>query len=203
MQFRAAVFTSLLVGMTAVPATAASQICAVTGLQGDSARVQSDGLWYRIEAGALPGSAEAVETGAATRLEITCDDGTVVTVGPESSIVLADLLERPEGSMLLQLLGGIVGLVVPPHEGDVFAVQTPVAIASVRSTEWLIEHAPTGETAVFVREGSVAVANDVENVLLEPGEGVTLDRNTVLKPVGAWGAARLAQVNSALGFGWE
>jgi hypothetical protein len=202
MQFRAAVFTSLLVGITAVPA-AASQACAVTGLEGDQARVQRDGLWFEIEQGALPGSAEAVETGAATRLEITCDDGTVLTVGPDSSIVLADLLERPEESIVLRLLGGIVGLVVPPHDGDVFAVQTPVAIASVRSTEWLIEHAPTGQTAVFVREGSVAVANDVENVVLDRGEGVTLDRNAVVKPVGAWGAARLAQVNSALGFGWE
>lgn len=188
--------------LAAAPAVALAEDCAVTGLEGDTARMQRDGAWSAISPGPLPGQADLVETGPATRLEISCGDGTVVTIGPDSRVDLADLLRGAGPSAFMQLLDGIMGIVNPPPRDGMLAVQTPVAIASVRSTEWLVEHEGTG-TAVFVRAGQVAVANDEAEFVLGPGEGVTLGRSEVVKPVGEWGPGRLRQVNEALGFGWD
>lgn len=179
----------------------AAEDCAVTGLEGKGARVQRNGTWEELGTGPLAGADRVVETGPATRLEVSCDGGIVVTIGPDSHVDLGEFRTGPASSVFMQLVVGIMGIVAPPRAKGLLAVQTPVAIASVRSTEWLIEH--DGTTAVFVRVGQVAVANATVEFLLGPGEGITLGRHEVIKPVGAWGAGRIREVNQVLGFGWD
>ncbi|HET7410118.1 MAG TPA: hypothetical protein VFJ13_07940, partial [Paracoccaceae bacterium] len=84
-----------------------------------------------------------------------------------------------------------------------FEVHTPVAVAAVRSTEWLVEHVPGAASSVFVRSGRVAVSNAEAAFVLGPGEGISLDRDSVLRPVARWGRARIEQTTGALGFGWD
>ena len=52
---------------------------------------------------------------------------------------------------------GIAGFVAPQRSWNKFEVATEVAIASVRSTEWLVESDLEGTTAIFTRRGHVDV----------------------------------------------
>ncbi len=165
--------------VVAGPAAAADRACRVTAVEGDNAAYRNGEFWKEISVGLLAPEATVLRTGPATRMEITCDDGIVVTVGPGTQIDLGEL-QGPTGedtSILIQLLGGIVGIVAPERTWGVFEVITPLAIASVRSTEWLVEYEPGAPAAVFVREGRVSVRVGgalVETASLGEGEGITV-----------------------------
>jgi hypothetical protein len=197
---------ALAIFVAALGATAsAAPFCAVTGLEGGTASVLRAEMREALSPGVLAGTDGAIETGPGTRLQVTCDDGTIVTVGPDSRVDLSDLLSDSgqEPSVIVQLLEGIAGFVASEPEGADFEVHTPVAVAAVRSTEWLVEHAQEAGTSVFVRSGSVAVSNAVETFVLQPGEGITVARDSVLRPLARWGRERIDRSNGALGFGWD
>ena len=179
--------------------------CRVTAIEGGAARVEQAGAWHAVSAGALAPASTRVETGPGTRLEVTCDGGLVVTIGPDSLADLGDIA-RPdaEPGILMWLLDGILGVVAPDRTDGPVAVRTPAAIAAVRSTAWLVEHDAEAEaTAVFVREGRVTVSNREIALVLREGEGITLTDDTVVRPVANWGPPRIAQSTAALGLGWD
>ena len=199
------VLVCLAVGAAGPAFGQAARDCAVTALEGQNARVELGGSWQQVAAGALPPAAGRIETGPATRLEVTCAGGFVVTVGPDSLADLGDLA-RPdaEPGIAMSLLRGILGIVTPDRTDGPVAVRTPAAIAAVRSTAWLVEHdQATQASAVFVREGRVTVSNREIAVILRQGEGITLTSDTVVRPLGAWGPPRIEQSTSALGLGWD
>jgi hypothetical protein len=152
-----------------------------------------------------------VKTGPNSRVVLQCDDKTIITVGPDTEIALDDLVGKagPEHNVLIRLLRGIVGIVAPNRTWNKFEVETSVAIASVRSTEWLVESSLESGTAVFVTVGSVDVQAAQQAYILMKGEGVTLQDTVTkgLEPVVAevksWGEKRIAKSRSALGFDWE
>ena len=152
-----------------------------------------------------------VETGPDSRVVLLCDDTTTITVGPDTKIVIDDLVGQagPEHNILLRLLQGIVGIVAPNRTWNRFEVETSVAIASVRSTEWLVESQTGSGTAVFVAKGMVDVFATDRAYVMAAGEGVTLEEaatnelNTVVPEVKRWGEKRITQSRSALGFDWE
>ena len=194
----------LLLALLAAPA--AARDCAVTAREGAPARIWSDGEWRDLELGPLPAGSQVIATGPAARLEITCDDGVTVTVGFGAEVTLETLVGPSDraGSVVLQLLRGIVGVVAPRRTWESFEVRAPLAIASARSTEWLAEHAEATGSTVFVREGRVAVrpARGAA-VTLEAGEGVTQPPEGPAAPVLRWGPPRVAGAAAALGFGWR
>jgi len=75
-------------------------------------------------------------------------------------------------------------------------VTTGTAIASVRSTDWVIEAKPD-DTAVFVVDGRVQVVNrgQTGGVLLYPGFGTDVRPDSPPTTPKRWGQAR---VDSAL-----
>lgn len=176
--------------------------CAVSALDGE-ARYWVDGVWRPVEIASEIAIEGKVETGPDGRLEITCNDGTIVTIGVATEVNVSDLA-GPERNVVLQLIAGIVGIVSPDGGWDRFEVRTPVAIASVRSTEWLVETSAEGGTAIFVRAGRLAVAlSDGKRVSLGQGEGITVSAAGEAGPVKTWGAARIEQSATALGLGWR
>ena len=183
---------------------AAAPFCAVTGLEGEAALVAAGGARVALTTRPLAPTDGAIETGAAARVRVTCDDGTIVTVGPDSRVDLGDLLASAadDPSLVVRLLEGIAGFVRPETAVARFEVETPAAVAAVRSTEWLVEH-DDGASAVFVRLGQVAVSNATDTFLLETGEGITLTRTEVVRPVARWGQPRIDQSTGALGFAWD
>ena len=195
----------MCLGIGAGPASAQTvRDCQVTALEGAEARVEQGGAWQPVALGALPQAGTRIETGPATRLEVSCAGGFVVTIGPESTADLGDLF-RPDADpgIVMGLLQGILGIVTPDRTEAPVAVRTPAAIAAVRSTAWLVEHDPEVGTAVFVREGRVTVSNREIALVLRDGEGITLTSDTVVRPVAFWGQPRIAQATGALGLGWD
>jgi ferric-dicitrate binding protein FerR (iron transport regulator) len=183
----------------AFAATAASaRECMVTDQSGPPGTTQ-DGA--AVAKGANVAAGAVVVTGPDTRIEITCDDGVVVTVGTATQLDLGNLPAPDDGgNIVLRLLRGISGFDVPRRTWDSFQVETDLAIASVRSTAWLVESKKN--TAVFVRRGAVEVSAADAKVLLTEGQGVDVTVEG-LGPTAVWGEPRIRRAGDALGFGWN
>lgn len=184
------------------PAAADPRSCTVAAIDGPEALGWHAGEWAWLRAGQAVAAEAKIATGGATRVKVACGDGTVVTIGSATEVNLESLV-GPAAGVVIQLLDGIVGLLAPGGTQG-FVVRTPLAIASVRSTEWLVEHSGTDGSAVFVRAGRVRVAPRAGgSVTLGPGEGVTVPPEGPAGAVKAWGEARIARSTVALGFDWQ
>jgi len=187
--------------------SAESRTCQVSQIEGADVRYEASGQWNALTTTDLPDGATQIATGADTRVRIVCDDRIVVTIGPATELALHSLA-GPSGStvdIVLELASGIVGILAPERTWRLFEVRTPLAIASVRSTQWLTEHGET-ETAVFVRRGSVAVSTVNGAANLVEGAGVTVEARAgtvTLGDVKQWSAARIGRSTGALGFDWQ
>ena len=98
---------------------------------------------------------------------------------------------------LTLVLGILRAKLLGPPWRDSFEVRTRAAIASVRSTEWIVESRPL-KTSVLVVEGEVAVTGKAsrDRVLLGPGMGTDVPLGGVPSPAAAWGAERVADVEA-------
>ena len=192
----------LLAGLSGPAFAHNARSCTVTGMEGE-ARYGVNGVWQPLKiVTQLPREAR-IKTGPKDRVKIACNDGITVTIGVATELDIQDLAS-PSRSIFFRLVDGVVGLVAPGRGWDRIEVRTPLAIASARSTEWLVETAAGAETAVFVRDGRVAVAPaDGTPVDLNADEGVTIGRDGTAGPVKIWGAARIARSVDALGMGWR
>ena len=188
------------------PALADTRRCTVERLEGETLHRLTPIGWERLEDGALPAGAGRLATGPRTRSRVRCDDGTVVVLAPGTDLDLSDLGGNPAGPVgaVLELLEGLVGLIVPAHaEKNGLEVRTPLAIAAIRSTEWLVSHDTAEGTAVFVHAGRVRVRVADREATLAPGEGIDVDPADGPGPVVEWGAARIAEASGALGLDWR
>ncbi|HUE47482.1 MAG TPA: FecR family protein [Aestuariivirgaceae bacterium] len=206
--------TLVLISTSSTAASHTMTNCSVSAIEGAPVRLQVAGQWSALQQGPLPDGAEAIATGPGARAEITCEANLVVTIGAGTEVSLDALTADGDGpgSAILQLLRGILGIDAPTPAFRDFEVHTPLAIASARSTSWLVEYAEVTGSAVFVRSGSVEVISTERQPLavLEEGEGVTI----VPGPDGAlpdpgsinvleWGPARIGGAAASLGFGWR
>jgi hypothetical protein len=201
---RSILWAALALVASAGAAAATTRSCSVTGKEGAGIEIESGGQWRPLAGGVLPEGTVRLRTDASTRAEITCDDGIVVTVGTATAVDLVWLTGEAgsERHVLLRLSEGIVGLLAPLRNWAGFTVETPLAIASIRSTVWLVEHEAATGTAVFVREGEVGVAAGRERFGLKPAEGITIPADGPPGAVTVWGEARVARAIARLGFGW-
>jgi hypothetical protein len=140
---------------------------------------------------------DSVRTAAGAKLKLEFIDGSVVQLGEDTALALDWFLHAPAEqtqNVLLQASAGIFRVVAKlllPRSA--FVVQTATAAASVRGTDWIVEAAP-GATAIVVLDGQVAVRNAVSTVpgevVLESGEGTTVETGLAPRPPSVWGAAR-------------
>ena len=206
---------AVMLVLTAASGTAASHVmtnCSASAIEGAPVRLQIAGQWFALEQGPLPDGAQAIATGPGARAEITCEADLVVTIGAGTEVSLDALTQGSEDPAILRLLRGILGIDAPTPAFRGFEVQTPLAIASARSTSWMTEYGEVTGTAVFVRSGSVEVTSAERQPLamLDEGEGLTIvpgpdgalpDPDTV--NVLEWGPARIDGAAVSLGFGWR
>lgn len=135
------------------------------------------------------------ETGA--RLRLTLRDGSVLTCGEATGLILDQALYAPERasqSYLVRVSFGIVRAVVELLASpSAFEMQTNTAVISVRGTEWIAE-VERAATAVVALDGEVAVRNVDPAVpgavTLAPGEGVTVEAGAPPPAPTVWGDAR-------------
>ncbi len=179
---------------SAASAQDASAPCRVTRLAGTATLLHADAT-SPVGIGTPVSAGDRVDTGPGAQLEIGCRDGSLVTLGEDTRMSLAifqDAQDRPL-KRLLRLVAGILRLRAADDDTrDRFEVMTETAIASVRSTHWIVDAGPKG-TAVFVEEGSVAAsARDIPGaVILEPGFGTDIARGKAPTPPKRWGQARI------------
>src|SRR5262245_58443804 len=124
-----------------------------------------------------------IETGAKGRVVLRLTDGSLVTIHPNSRVVIEDFRAAPSVRELIRVLAGYIRVKIY-HTGkrpNPFRVNTPVASIAVRGTDFGVNVALTGETRVTVFEGLVEVTsqfNPQQKRLLIPG------RSVVVRPSG-------------------
>ena len=170
----------LLLGITcfAIPAQAATEVGAVTRVKG-ACFGESEGSRRELEIGHAVYLAEEITTGAAARLRITFDDGSVLTIGEQARVVIDTFVYDPVDGLdrfLMTTTGPFrlaTGVLKTPNA--TIEVETPAAMMGVRGTDFWAGPID-GRFGVLVLEGSVSVSNSVDETLLdEPGVGVNID----------------------------
>ncbi|MBL8659712.1 MAG: FecR domain-containing protein [Rhodospirillales bacterium] len=190
----------------APPVVAAEPAVGRVVQQEGEARAQSDGHIRPLGLGAAVFSRDRIETGEGGRLKIEFADHSLIVLGSDTHVFVADYAvsgsDRRIGA-ILSLLSGIIRAVVAAPGGH-FDVSSQAAVASARSTEWLME-ADGGKSAIFAAAGSVFVQSVGTNslVLLQPGEGtdVALDRSPTAPK--AWGKARVESFRARVSLAGE
>lgn len=138
---------------------------------------------------------DRIVTSGLARLRLEFADGSVLAIGPGTVVEVSDYAVSDRGVLdaTLDLVIGILRAAVPgDRPGGDFDVTTQAAVASVRSTEWTVEVGEDPHTAVFVVEGTVAVAGTAGGeVVLEAGEGTDVDLGAPPTEPVEWGAPRV------------
>jgi hypothetical protein len=197
----------LFLALTILPAfaaEAATPIGVVSRLQGDGTGAMA-GQTTALAAGAAVYLDERIATGAEARLELTFDDGTVLTVGEKAALTLDTYLYRPgsAGNRLRLSVSGpfrfVSGKLSKGPESDV-SVRTPVATIGIRGTDFW--GGPIdGRFGVFLIAGSVTVSNAAGQALLgRAGEGVNLDVGGAPGPVTLWPTDKVGRAIATVTF---
>jgi len=182
------------------PAVADERTCAVAEVAGEASLTHA-GAKADAQVGADLAAKDLLKTGRSGRVEVACSDGTHVTVGPDTEIGLGSLIgeQGDNASIGMSLHRGIARFLAPVRTWGAFNVFGPVAVASVRSTEWIME-TPKRGTNVFVIKGVVEVQGKRGNtVQLSPTYGVDVAPDGTMAAPKKWGAKRVADVLARLG----
>jgi hypothetical protein len=183
----------------------AESIGKVTALEG-SATVQRDGSSapQPIRAQSPVYQQDVLRTEAASKLQVTFVDNSVVNLGEKSMLEITRFVYTPQKQMQTSILTIPVGVFraivkkLLPH--STFEVTTPTAIAAIRGTDVMAEVRP--DTAAFVvLEGMVALfsARTVFRgiVTLSDGMGSTVSSDLPPSPPIKWGEARIETLRRA------
>jgi hypothetical protein len=187
---RTAFATAFFLCMT-LAATAAEPIGRVVDQTG-AAFVIHQGVVSPLRPGMDLEDADRIVTGADGKLAIHFQDGSLCTIGPGSELLIADI-SAPQGGWI-DLVRGIVRVILAPGaRAAASGVRTRAAVASVRSTEFVVE-ASLDRSAVFVAAGTVEVTGRLTgaSVTLGPGEGTDIPLREPPTPVKRWGNKRVA-----------
>lgn len=134
---------------------------------------------------------------AAGKAKIGLNDGTIISIGENSRLQIAQYQSVANGlKTRLDLKSGVLRVFVNRSTiGGQFEVESEIAVAAVRGTDWLVEAMPD-RTSVALLQGSVAVASRGASaapvLLAQPGQGTDVRRGEPPTPVATWGAERLA-----------
>ncbi len=184
----------VLAAVCAMPraAQADERIGEVSGLTGPVVVIRGD-TPAALFLGAAIHSGDFVRTMEGAKLSIAFDDGSELVLGADSQVSMTQFAPE-EGEGVFDLLEGILRVAIQ-RAGDWrrFTVGTRHAVASARSTEWVMDLTREG-TAAFVVEGRIAVRAAGQEVLLAAGEGVDVAPDEAPGPPTEWGAARVDEV---------
>lgn len=101
----------------------------------------------------------STQTYGSTRLAF--DDGTSLTVGPNTEIVIDDFVYNPDtsaGQTALTLTRGALRMISGRIPSENVQIRTPVATVGIRGTEFFLQTVGQEAVKVWVEDGSVVVA---------------------------------------------
>lgn len=143
----------------------------------------------------------SLETGGASRAELTFNDQTIARVGANS------VFSFFRGTRELELNQGVIFLQVPKNAGGA-TIQTAAVTAAITGTTIAIEYSPAngkspGAVKILVLEGTLRVflkSRPGESMLLEAGQMITLEPDATSLPEAAvFDIARLVETSKLLG----
>ena len=134
---------------------------------------------------------DRIKTGEDARVEIELEGGVRLVLGPDSRMVVPE--QASSTISVVDLLMGIVRATLPDEGVGGFMIRGRTAVASVRSTEWIVETDDTS-TAVFSISGEVQVIGTGGSVILMPGEGTDVEAGSAPTEPKEWGAERRSDV---------
>lgn len=139
---------------------------------------------------------DRVATGSGARVSIDLGGGGLLVIGPDSIADLTDLSLRPGNPATIAVLSGILRLATPEDGTWVgLEVSAPTAIASVRSTEWIIDATPANAGVLCLRGGVEVLSRATgTSVPLSAGQGTDVPAGGPPSPPAPWGPARIADV---------
>ena len=181
----------------AQPAAAAGMVVGqVVRLEG-GAVLERAGAQQPLTVGRELHTEDRVWTRGGGKVQIELADRSVLTIGPDTEVVLADYaVSQTAVDGVLSLVIGIVRMALGASaERRKVEVRTRVAIASVRSTDWITEVLADGHAAVFVVAGQVKVdpSGGGAGVVLDPGLGTDVDPGALPTAPKEWGEKRKAR----------
>jgi hypothetical protein len=156
------------------PALAGPEIGGVSRIAG-SCRGELDGRVEALNMASPIALDQKITTAAASRLEITFDDKTKLTLGEHAQIRIDRFVYDPDRSRVSIAVTGAMRFVSSAAKAgrSEVAIRTPVATVGVRGTEFW-SGPIDGQYGFLLIEGAVVVSNPAgEAVLDEPGEGVS------------------------------
>jgi len=150
-QHALALCASLAVGGAwgqAAPDAADARVGTFKQVQGEVRVAGRDG---RPQAGDGLREGDRLQTGRQGATSLVLQDGTVLTVGPDSEVDLSQFqfnATTQEGSALVSLLRGSVRVItglLAKTQPERFQVRTPTAVVGVRGTDFIVEANPPVE----------------------------------------------------------
>lgn len=123
---------------------------------------------------------DRVVTGSQARIRIEMTDLSVLAIGADSDVALTEQATDRGGNPLRKVVTVLYGIVRATVQGISperrFDIETQFAVASARSTDWLVE-STADRTSVFVVEGEVLVtARTGGDVSVSAGMGTDIVR---------------------------
>lgn len=194
---RAAAGLAVLIAAVVLQSPALAQSGETVGRVSDltgPATVIRDGTPIALRRGADIHATDRLRTLEGAKLEVRFDDGSRLILGADSVVEVARYAPGDGGRGLLDMVQGVLRVVLDKAAAwSSFDVETANAVASARSTEWVVVLSPDG-TAVFVVDGRVAVSAQGREIELGPGEGTDVPPDAPPGPVKRWGQGRVDEV---------
>jgi hypothetical protein len=187
--------------ISAGPALAETRSCQIERVAG-TASVTQDGTRSPAKPGTVLGESDMIRTGDNGMVEVLCSDETKITIGAATELNLGSLVgeQGKDETIAMSLHRGIARFLAPVRTWGTFNVFGPAAVASVRSTEWVME-TPKRGTNVLVLKGRVEVrAKTSEGWILGPTYGVDVTADGKMGEPKVWGEARVKKVLARVTF---
>lgn len=187
--------------LSVAPALAEMRTCQIERVAG-AASLSHDGKRSAAKAGTALAAKDQIRTGGDGRVEITCSDQTTVTLGADTELNLGSLVgeQGEDTSIAMSLHRGIARFLAPMRTWGSFSVFGPVAVASVRSTEWVME-TPKRGTNVLVLKGRVEVRGKrADGYIIGASYGIDVAADGTVGEPKQWAAARVEKTLKRLAF---
>lgn len=150
----------------------------ITYLKGNAQLYRAQGNnWVGAKKGEQLISKDKIKCGKGTRAELKLDNGHKIKIWANSEISL-DKLEKSQTGITL-IAGKIRSFVNKLRKNENFLVKTPIAVCSVRGTDFVTEVGQNNVVRVEVYEGSVAAQETKtgQEVLVGPGQFTSISEN--------------------------
>jgi hypothetical protein len=194
--------TVFLFGMLLLPPclfSGETKISSVTG-SADVKYLNKD-FWYTARTGARLLSGQKIKTRPRSRVKVELSDGSRVEIYPNSLVDLKNIGAKAPNFFMM--VGKLKAWVSHNVNRSKFEVNTPVAVCSVRGTEFTVDVDPRGQTDIEVDKGLVGVRmadGTGEEIPVGAGERLNVTAGGRLTPEQKlWGSREQSAVRNEVG----